>query len=105
MVVITGPLLFLTTSRFAASGGAAGVGTTGGVAVAALVAVASGVDGLHPESTDTAPIIALRIMKARRSTPAGASAVPSSRRMAVSLSLLSVINRPQVENWKRGAPA
>ena len=49
--------------------------TFGGVggAEAACSAVSFGVSGLHPDSTVTAPIMAVRIMKLRRSMPAGVS--------------------------------
>jgi hypothetical protein len=73
-VVITGPLDFLTTSRSGESGTAGGVG--GAEAACSTVALAEG--GSHPDNTVTAPIMALRMTKVRRSIPVGVSAVASS---------------------------
>src|SRR5262245_46836098 len=71
---MTGPFDFFTTSRLGSSFGGFGVD-----AVAAFFAVSSAVAGTVPASTATAPIIALRIMNARRSTPSGTSTGSLSR--------------------------
>src|SRR5829696_4047486 len=76
MVVITGPFDFRTTSRLddmpltGFRAGCCGSASRRDVSVAE--------SGVRPARTLTAPIIAERIMKARRSTPPGSSPDASS---------------------------
>ena len=97
-VVITGPLDFLTTSRSAESGGRGRLrGGGGGMWRSPLSprSLRRG-GGAARRVPHTAPIIALRIMNARRSTPAGALSSPSSAagREVSRLSFSNAMNPP-----------
>lgn len=95
---MTGPLDFRTTARLSDMTRLRLSAGMGG-ADAAFSAVSFGESGLQPDSTVTALIMAVRIMKLRRSMPAGSSssswpgtagAVPSSSRVVMSVLLTRV---------------